>query len=428
MLDESKLIIDGTGYSIPNFFTESTSQELFDLLGITFEDYHYQDGFLYIFSEDIEGLYFLEEYYLKEESKFNNILNRFSSKRYTEDFNYYSPSKTTTIPITTVYNLKDINRFRKMVENNILVIDGLKQETMYVSPSVFDALLKLIKNHESIQYVKKYEEILLYMRELFSLIAISEKMIYENLKGKQSFSFQFFDDTQGVIDKKVDWGNWETLSSTNYYLLYEWLIENSEDTGDSEKDDRNLHLLKNIVQDYIRNVGSFEINEEIKNKLDSILSRIRNNQTKTYFEQQNKLKDEMIVLIKDEMESKKKVYNRLIGVLTTASIGYYSQFFNNKDDLVGLEDLKGENFPLALIFFFSSIAIIFFMISLLVEIIERKSYYEKVKKVYVDSLFFKESDFTTHVKKPSILKDYWFYWLLLILSLCISVKLMHYYF
>ena len=355
-------------------------------------------------------------------------MERFSEKNFDSRLRYFSHKNYSLINIDEEYYFNDLADYKELVDNNILDNDGIRQADLYLSPYIFDMLLKLVKKYETAEYYEEHKNVLLYLRELFSLIAISEKTIYQNIKGKQFFIFQFSHETQGIIKKKIHWQEWTELASSNFFFLYEWLIKNIESTPNSESYSRNVNLVKTIVQNYIKNKDQVEVNGNSTIELDSILSRIRTGQTEKYFEQQNKLKDEMIMLNQNEMESKNRIRSRLLGTLTTVSVGYYSQFLIEDQGINDIENLLNPNITLSVIFFLSAIAIIFFIVSLLMEIHERRNYYDKIEKVYVDYLFFDKEDFNTKLQKPHFLKDYWHYWIILGAFLILCIKLMYYYY
>ena len=427
MFESSEWEISGTGLVIKDCYTKTEAENLCNKLNFTMDSINFANGTLSVFAGDVKKVFFLEEYYISHEPKFSNVLERLSVKDFNLDFQYFSVQTESLIDIGSIYNFEEEKIYKKLVENNILSHDGIRQDYLYLSPYIFEKLLESIKKYEEKEYHTQFIDVLTYMRELFSLLAISEKTTYRNNKGEQSFTFQFFHDSKGVISKEFYWGEWDSLSSTNYFSLYKWIRQNVEKNSNEDNYNRNLKLVKLIVQDYIRNINKIEVNKDTTNELDSILSRVRNNQTKTYFEQQNKLKDEIIGLSHDEMQSKKRIQNHLLGILTTTSVGFYSQFFNDNLNIQSIESLKGPNFALSLVFLFSTIAIAFIMISLFNEIKERINHYEKIRNIYTDYLFFDREDFESKVSKPRVWSDYKFYWIVLILVLIISVFLMVYY-
>lgn len=428
MFDSTEWEIDNTALKNISGYSKTQAEELCSKLDFQINSINFESGVLTIFPSDVKKVFFLEEYFIKGSTKFRQVLERFAVKNFDLGFQYFSQKDHSLINIDNEYQFGDIEHYKELVNNNILDNDGIRQENLYLSPYIFDTLLKLIKKYESDEYYEKHKDVLRYMRELFSLIAISEKTIYKNIQGHQSFIFQFFHESHGIIKKTVQWQEWSKLASSNFFFLYEWLIKNIESTPSSNSYSRNINLVKAIVQDYIRNRGKIEVKKNSTIELDSILSRIRTGQTEKYFEQQNKLKDELIMLNQNEMESKNRIRSRLLGTLTTVSIGYYSQFLIEDQGIVNSGNLLDPNITLSVIFFLSAIAIIFFIVSLLMEIHERRNYYDRIEIVYVDYLFFDKEDFNSKLQKPHYWKDYRIYWIILGFFLIICLILMYYYY
>lgn len=432
MLENYKWEPNGTSLILKDFPTEEEAIQFCSELHLfnesnTFKS-QYEDGKLELYDADLKNLFFLEEDFIKNVSMFNTLLEKFSTKNYEGTINYYSKKNGFIKNTSSSILLKENELFKLLVENNILINDGLKQEQLYISPSMFELIKCFVNEHEEEAYYNQYKNILTYMRELFSLISLAEKTTYKNSNGKQIFHFQNFHTVNGVMTKEVEWKNWDSLVNENYYSLYKWIVEIGEyDKSYNYKSfQRELNLRKSIVQNYLKNKNNFKTTKDSIKELDSILLRIRNNQTETYFEQKHKLKNEMVQLMHEEMESKKNVFKRLLGLLTTVSVGYYSQFYRDTG-ITELGDLAGPNFELALLFVFSMIAIIFFMLTLFREIKEKIDYYWRIKDIYINDLFFDEDDFRAKMPKPKIWKDYRFYWLILFISLFIFKILFLYY-
>ncbi|MEQ7200549.1 hypothetical protein [Enterococcus avium] len=173
---------------------------------------------------------------------------------------------------------------------------------------------------------------------------------------------------------------------------------------------------------YFENVSNLKKVEDLTASLDSILNRIIINETKEYFEQQNKLKDELILYKKMEMEANNALMKSLLGLITTVGVAYYSKVI-----LVKQFDFTSKNKGIAVIFIFALVAILFFTFVFTVNFIERKNYYDSLRNIYLNKFAFSKEDFESFLDKPALIKGKKIYWITLIIFTIVIISLIYLY-
>lgn len=408
---------------IINEVTWDESKDIMDLFNIKDES-QFQDGNIYIYGKDITDTFLFEENFI--DNKKNNlldVLDKLNEKTYTSPFYYYSQSKGELININEFYKFEDMNFFKTVLANNIVNSLSYNSNNFCLSPKIFETIMYMLHKYDNIDNKTLYLNILTYLRELFTLMAISERTdIKKDKNNGISFEFTLFNDLHGNIKQSIKWTDWSTLSKTQFYSLYEWITDELEDGVENNQYDYNFKqgkLRLSLVRSYLKEKKEFKSSKNTINELSSILNRVRKNETEEYFSQQNKLKDEMIQLAKDEINSKRSITNRVIGLITTVAVGIFTQFYDLS--ITNWSELLSSNFSISLIFFFSFIAIIFFLFSFYLDIKERIAYYNKLKKIYVNDLNFDSNDFKDKIQQPKLWRDYKVYWWILIICATLSL-------
>ena len=387
------------GSSVLLSIRDSNKQKVIEDLDLGEDDYI--DGENEFEISNLPNLLFLEDKFIKDENlEFEDFLERYSVKKI-DELRYFSANNNKT------YSLKDLCKedkrlYRNILDENNINTNGIIEEKMVVPPFLFSNLQKM-----SIEYEKKEYTCYNYLMELFSLFAIADKTKIIESSNKTIFEFSIFSENSNMQTLCVPWKEWNFFEGKRYFNCYKWITERT-------KENFRIKTLIRIVRQYLVIVGMENSDANLQNSLDSILNRIILNETTEYFLQQNKLKDEFINYQKLELDSKKKLNNSLLGLITSIGVAYYGKVISgNVKDYNFFEKNRG----LAILFVFSFIAVIYFVIIFMFEYGERKKYYDKLKSIYLDKFGFSKDDFESFLSRPRLFKGNLFSWMVLILFL-----------
>lgn len=306
--------------------------------------------------------------------------------------------------------ITDKQNYNSIIEGNNIVTDGIVENRILIPPSFFYELNKMYELHE-----EESRKPLNYLSELFSLFIIADKSKISIETEDTYFEFTIFCEKKDNHILKVSWKDWTYFTNDAFYKCYQWILDRSIESF------KTSTLLK-VVRQYFENVSNLKKVEDLTASLDSILNRIIINETKEYFEQQNKLKDELILYKKMEMEANNALMKSLLGLITTVGVAYYSKVI-----LVKQFDFTSKNKGIAVIFIFALVAILFFTFVFTVNFIERKNYYDSLRNIYLNKFAFSKEDFESFLDKPALIKGKKIYWITLIIFTIVIISLIYLY-
>ncbi|MBC2163879.1 hypothetical protein [Listeria booriae] len=394
----------GTSFSL-NMDEEQTGQ-LIKILGIKSEDYNFNDGVLEI--DSCKNLLFLDVEYVNEVSEFEDFLDNYTNKSF-EGLKYFSKSKMNVFPIK--FSSKKIQEdYNVFIDNNNIDLKNIDKERVKIPPDLFHKLNKMYIEYEIVAV-----DCLNYLTELFSLFAIAEK---SKLKGDGDnivFEFWFTGENKKSHVLEVPWKEWGYFKNDTFYKCYAWIIT-------KKNEGFKIETLLDVLRQFFESLADISKLEDVTSSLDSVLKRILLYETKLYFEQQNKLRDEFIKYQKMELDAKSSVMKSLLGLITTVGLAYYGRISLLKDFKIA-----DKNRDIGILFIFAMIAIVFFAFIFWVNYAERRRYYISLRKIYTEKFAFSANDFDSIVEKPSLIKKQWTYWITLIVFGGIIGRLIYFY-
>lgn len=397
------------GSSACFYLDENKKDKFVEILNLEIKDYVYDNGENELEIFNLKETLFLEkDYILCNIPEFDDFLKKYSVKS-SSDLKYFSQEKQKLISVASDL-MAAKKKYSEILDNNNLITNGIIEEQIIIPPTLFYELKIFYDTYE-----RNEIEVFNFLAELFSLFAIADKSKITIEDETTYFNFTIFCDNKENHFIKVPWGEWDYFKNNIFYNCYDWILLKSEESF-------KLSTILNVVRQYIGSLGNFEASEELITSLDSILNRIIKNETKEYFEQQNKLKDEFIGYNKMEIETRSRLMKSLLGLITTVGIAYYGK-------IITIENFKftDKNQGLSLIFVFGLIAVVFFGFTFIIEYYERKKYYSSLKNIYVKKFAFSEKDFESFLVKPSLFKKQWVYWITLLAFFFVIVSMIYLY-
>ncbi|PTO36199.1 hypothetical protein C6P52_14295 [Enterococcus mundtii] len=386
--------------------TES-KDELINILNLSDSDYDYDNSELEIYNN--KHILFLEEQFIESTHlEFEDLLKKYVEKDYL-NLKFFSKKKSSLFKMPEKI-ITDKQNYNSIIEGNNIVTDGIIENRISIPPSFFYELNKMYELHE-----EESREPLNYLSELFSLFIIADKSKISIETEDTYFEFTIFCEKKDDHILKVSWRDWAYFTNDAFYKCYQWILDRSIESF------KTSTLLK-VVRQYFENVSNLKKVEDLTASLDSILNRIIINETKEYFEQQNKLKDELILYKKMEMEANNTLMKSLLGLITTVGVAYYSKVI-----LVKQFVFTSKNKGLAVIFIFALVAILFFTFVFIVNFIERKNYYDSLRNIYLNKFAFSKQDFESFLDKPALIKGKKIYWITLFVFTIVIISLIYIY-
>lgn len=364
---------------------------------------------------DSNNYIFLDEFFiLQTNDDFSLFLEKIFNKTTNENGIYHIYNYDENIfDEVNLLELKDVHYYSKVLQTNNISLEYIEKEEIYIPPVFFHLWRKQVESYT----IKDpdFKEIicsLRYLEELFSLIYIADTTTFK--KNKFIFTIHGTDDKK--VFKEVAWGDWTQLQKTNYFQIYSW--ENNK-----TNENINKSILLNIVRNYFLNKKNFNTDKGYQETLNSLLNIVIKGDVATYYEQKNKLKEEIFTIDKMISESKRDILRNLLGLIVSIGIGFYGIIFD-KDNFSFLS----KNIPLMWLFRFMIVAVLFFAFTFFLNIHEAQKFYDNTKDIYTDHLLLDEDDFISMIKRPKFLsKDNIFYLLILITFLLILIFLVNNY-
>ncbi|MBC1723115.1 hypothetical protein [Listeria seeligeri] len=388
-------ISEWLGTSVVLKLEEQQKAELIKLLNFSEEEFWYCLDKLEIFNH--KNKLFLEEQFITSSFlEFEVFLDKYKDKDFSKL--YYFSQVTRNFSSFPPKLGSDKIVYSESLEGNNIITNGISEEKFAVPPGFFNEIKLKNDNYDELE-----KKALNYLAELFSLFMIADKSKVYMDDSETYFEFTIFCKNKEHHVLNVKWKDWEYFKGDLFYSCYNWILCRSEEKF-------KVSTLLQVVRQYFENLSSIKNLENITISLDSIMNRIIKNETKEYFKQQNKLKDEFLVYEKMEMDSNRLLMTSLLGLITTIGLAYYGKVILIKDF-----SFTDKNNGLAIIFIFALIATLFFSFTYYLGFVARKKYYKSLKKIYLDKFAFAESDFESYLSKPALFKGHKVYWITLLL-------------
>ncbi len=334
------------------------------------------DGDYYIVYNN-KNLWFFEQEYIKEQTKFKEIIDKLSQKNYTDDLEYYESGNFECLNMNMNTYKRESEIYKQIIsENNI---DGIERKKLNISINI---LSQTNKNGDKEQK---------YVETIYILIFLAHK----TMRIGNEFNFYFNSEHRNFqIDlnftKKVEY---------DLFNMYEWIVK--------ENDYQESFKIKlDIVREIIFRKQSIKESESILTEAKSVFKRIISQETKEYFEQANQLRRDFLTLSSDQNKANRTLHISLFGWL-----GYIGLTI-----LDFIKEYEGQYLINSIVFLYSEkvIIIILLLIGTLIvimsayvkEVYDNKKTYKELRVMYIEKFNFTEQDFDKYMKEPKVNKVY----------------------
>lgn len=237
---------------------------------------------------------------------------------------------------------------------NINISSSIDKKYLNISPYFFNNLLNIYKRKESSD-----PKLLTFIRNLHSLILLSDKVSLEEKNESLSLSF-FNTDNIEIKYKHLSIQLTEQNVNSAFYCIVNWILENN---------DYQLYNLKlEVAKIYLSSITDLEkFNNDFNNfstlnkDLDTMYKITLNKHSKKYYEYKNLLNEQYINLSEKEGELRNEINKKLLNIsifLPITIYGFYLTVFRTKQNF----SLINSEFTIIYIFFL--IATIFLIFSI----------------------------------------------------------------
>lgn len=362
--------------------TENTFEEINGNLSknssiIEFKDPEYskKNGEMTIFNSD--DILIDEALYISKQRHFGVAATRIQKKVSADNLLQFTPS-TNDFEVVPKRDEKFVNAVLDQIRKNNINSDS-DNIVFEIPADFFDLILPI---------TTESQKILNYMKELFSLILLSDSVNLE----ENTFIFRVENSENESSEKKITWKEWDSLDGSNYYEAYSWLkLKHTENYG--------MSTLIKVIRQVLGKSENLQLENNITSKFESMLNIIISEQSEVYFDQQNKLKEEFLNLNKAEIDSNNKLFSKLLGLIVSVGAAIYGVLIKNLNADNKIEILKPNNI-IGISFCIALLAILFFFFTYFVDIHQRRKLYIKLKKFYVNQLQYSKADFENSVEEP----------------------------
>lgn len=319
--------------------------------------------------------YFIDENNFIEQSKnLISMINKYTQKEYSDKSKVYFSEKNEFKSIQPIFG--DLNKYLEVAKNN--VIDGDIRE-FNISINVLNNIL------DNSQKPRLFLDILI-------MFALGNRVSYD----AEDVEIEFNSDEEHY---KVDI-DIATSEAMNLYPVYNWIF-NDEEYKDSYT--VKLHIVRQVV------IRKRNIKDTSGILTDSKLAynRIISKKTDDYFNQLNQLKEDLLVLSKNENSAL-----RTLNITFFAWLGYLGAElfkiivnYDKPNILIYLCCSTGAKKGLVIMGFI--IALFFIFLAYVLEIKSLEKTYNVIKKIYKDKILFEneskgDAKFESIISKPEI--------------------------
>ncbi|WP_129721414.1 hypothetical protein [Xylanivirga thermophila] len=323
--------------------------------------------------ENQKNYYILEDDFIEDSKNLVTIIRKYTQKNYESISKLYIPETKEFMEVKA--DSRDKIIYEKIIGENR--IDG-DIRSFPISVNVLNEVFNS----------KKHKSLLLI--DVFILLAISNKSSFE----AEEFLAEFKEGDKSLrirLDLQSD--------PLLLFPIYNWIFNREE-----YKESYDVKL--NIVRQVIINKQSLSDVDELLEDSKLAFKRIISNKTDDYFEQLNQLKDDFLVLSKNENSAL-----RTLNLTFFAWLGYLGmEVFKIVIDYKGSDIIpyllwsNGAKKGIIILMFIT--ALIFIFIAYVLEIKSLEKTYDVIKKIYKDKILFEtgegENKFETTIEKPEI--------------------------
>ena len=317
--------------------------------------------------------YFIDENNFIEQSKnLISMINKYTQKEYSDKSKVYFSEKNEFKSIQPIFG--DLNKYLEVAKNN--VIDGDIRE-FNISINVLNNIL------DNSRKPRLFLDILI-------MFALGNRVSYD----AEDVEIEFNSDEEHY---KVDI-DIATSEAMNLYPVYNWIF-NDEEYKDSYT--VKLHIVRQVVIRKSKDTSGILTDSKLA------YNRIISKKTDDYFNQLNQLKEDLLVLSKNENSAL-----RTLNITFFAWLGYLGAElfkiivnYDKPNILIYLCCSTGAKKGLVIMGFI--IALFFIFLAYVLEIKSLEKTYNVIKKIYKDKILFEneskgDAKFESIISKPEI--------------------------
>ena len=325
--------------------------------------------------ENQESYYILEDNFINQSKNLSTIIMKYSQKNY---------DKLSQVYISNIGGFRDLeitskdkNVYDKIIKENRIDADI---RNFPISLNVLNEALDN-KNHKSILFI----DILI----LFALATVSNYNA-EEVEAEFRIEDKNYKVKLNIIDSKP----------LHLYPIYDWIFN-------EEEYEESYNVKLQVVRQVIINKNDIK---DVKGVLeDSKLAykRIVSQKTNEYFEQLNQLKDDFLILSKNENTSLRTLNLTFFAWLGYLGLELFNIIVNYKGEDIIPYLLFSDGAKKGIVLLMFIVALIFIFNAYRLEIKSLGETYKVIKEIYEDKILFKtelegSSKFEAIIKKPEI--------------------------
>lgn len=230
--------------------------------------------------------------------------------------------------------------------------------------------------------------------KIFILLFLSTNTEITQNANDMIFSFRIQEDRE-VVEENTSFSEINIDTVEILMKIYDWIVD---ENGYHNTYKQRLEIIRSII---VR-MHSFELNETIIEKAESIFKRIISQETDKYFEEVSLLKNDFLKITERENDIYQALHIKLIGWFSALALLVVDKVkdYSGHDLLNRL--LVSDSQKTKLLLLLLICALIFISIIYILEIRKNQNEYEKLKEFYTNSLMFDGRDFEAKVEFPKI--------------------------
>lgn len=298
------------------------------------------------------------------------------------------------------YSFKDYAKLGKLYDKNHKEFINIYANS--IDKSVYE---EIIKDNNIDANIREVPVSINVLRKVFDSnnsksTLVLDILILLALANKSSFSAEVIDVEFRIEDKSFKDSLNLSSKPLNLFPLYNWVINNEE-----YKESHNVKL--QVVRQVIINKQNIRDVDGILEDSKLAYKRIISKKTNEYFEQLNQLKDDFLVLSKNENSSLRTLHLTFFAWLGSLGLELLNIIidYNGSDIIQYLLCSKGAKKGIVIMAFIIALIAIFAFYVLEIKSLEKT--YEVIKKIYKDKILFEtdlenENKFENTIKRPQI--------------------------
>lgn len=201
----------GTALTVQNT-TKDTLKRIYAKVGDRY--YEEEEDGIVLYNHPL--LLINEAEFIEETHYFNDTLQKLQKKTFSQEMEYFSKSRQRFISFSGL-NEKSFGQFATIMEERNLKTFGIDENLLNIPPEFFHHLYHLYQEYEN-----EEKQCLMYLANIFSLMAISDKTRFESEKeDDRKMVFHFI---TGDKHKRIVWREWGSFDDFQYYEDYQLLM------------------------------------------------------------------------------------------------------------------------------------------------------------------------------------------------------------